>query len=288
VAVAVGYAAVSMLQLSIYVDSLAQVPRMLINLFGAFFYRFGRRRRQGKVYDTKTGKPVPLARVTIYDEEGNPKETKTTDKYGTYFFLVPKGDYTIEASKKGYEIATEEESKKAKTVYANAYTKGKTITANKDDIISQSIPVKQTKISGLARYFGSKSIYNVISIIFWVGLIFSVLQNIFNPTVSNYIITAIYVMFYILRVANLPKPKWGVVSKSKKPVPFTIIEAIDSKEKELVARSVSDEKGRYAFILNPGYYKLTAKTSQGAVSETRFKLDKRKIMGKDITLDQKD
>ncbi len=87
--VAATYATVSLVQIAIGVGSINNIPYVFVNLFGVLFYRRGRKKRQGTVYDIHTGEAVSFARVSILGKGGKVKDVKVTDKYGTYFFLVP-------------------------------------------------------------------------------------------------------------------------------------------------------------------------------------------------------
>jgi len=61
-------------------------------------------KKWGNVLDIKTGKPIHLAMVRIFDVAFNRlKETKLTDEQGRYGFLVNKGEYYLTVNKNGYK-----------------------------------------------------------------------------------------------------------------------------------------------------------------------------------------
>lgn len=277
------YTVLTLLQFSVQVDAFSKLPSMFINLFGVLFYRRGLRKRQGKVYNVDTGQPIPFARITIYGTDGKAKDTKITDKYGAYFFLVPKGSYSIQAQKRGYEIVTNEESQDANTVYDTIYTKEKVLEYEKEAMINESIPMKLNKTNPLIKLFSKSHVYTIFNILFAIGLIISIIISIADPNIYNYSISIVYVLLAILRNVNFIRPRWGTIATPKGAVQaFTTVQTYNAEDSQFIGRTITDEYGRYAFILDKGEYKIQAKTGEGKLGEGKLKIKRRRIIAKDL------
>jgi hypothetical protein len=285
-AMASAYAVISITQIFAGIGSINNIPHIFINLFGVIFYRRSRKKRQGTVYDIHTGEPVPFARVSVLDKRGKVRDVKVTDKYGSYFFLVPKGEYTILAQKKGYELITEEDKSKADTFYHPPYTKGEELKYTKEDMINLAIPLEQKKISKITEIFNKSAVYTTLSVLFYLGLAISIILTIFNPNVYNYTATGIYIALYIIRTANFSKPKWGTITDSKGvSQPFSLINVFDiNKRNTELARTIADQYGRYALILDKGKYLLKAQTTKGKTIRDTLEVKKRRVVGKDLRM----
>lgn len=57
----------------------------------------------GVIYDKKFKKPLPLAIVRLFGQDGRLKETVVTDDDGRYSFLVEPGKYILEINKEGFK-----------------------------------------------------------------------------------------------------------------------------------------------------------------------------------------
>ena len=62
------------------------------------------KRQFGKVFDSKTGLPLPDTVIRLFDiEYGQLVQERVTDKLGRYRFLVSPGKYYLMALSKGYQ-----------------------------------------------------------------------------------------------------------------------------------------------------------------------------------------
>lgn len=286
--VALGSAsALSVLVIASQMDSFTQVPYALFNLFGIFAYRKRRKRREGRVYDAKTGQPVSFARVTIYDEKGKAKETKISDKYGTYFFLVPEGRYILDVQKKDYRLPTEEDHQNIDIIYSSGYSKNKILNFDKDGMVVSSIPLlPQEKRKAFLDIFSRSSVYFLLNLLFYFGFAVSFLTLVWEQNFYNYLVLFIYLLLYLLRLVNVAKPNWGVVySDQGITQAFSFVNVFEKgDEDKFVARTVTDEKGRYAFILDRGSYKFDVITTDQKKASTNVFVKARKIIAKNIKI----
>jgi len=282
VGLAVSVTALAVIQLASQVNSVSQIPSIFINLFSFLAYR--KKRRAGIVYDAKTGQPVPFAQVTIYDNQTQTaKETKVTDKYGSYFFLVPAGDYTITATKSGYNLLSEKEAGQAKSSYASPYTRGKVLSFQEEDIVNDNIPIERITMSDLEKIFSRPATETILSLVFFVGLILSAIFLVANPTAINYLITSLYLFLSIVKYANLALPRWGLIrAVNGAPEAFSLVEVFNQETKTFYGRTVADQSGRYAFILDQGKYSLKAKSVAGQEANGEVGVKRRRIVGKNL------
>lgn len=279
------FSALSIVYIASQVDSVSQIPYAIFNLFGIFSWRRRRQKKQGRVYDVKTGQPVPFAKITIYDEFGTARETKISDKFGNYFFLVPEGKYHLGIQKKGYKLIDEADITNKHTIYSSLYTGKKELNFDKDGMVVQSLPLilSQQKKNRFG-IFSKTILYSVLNIIFYIGLVVSSFIAVHNPSFYNIIVLAVYLFLYLLRVVNIAQPHWGkVFSKKGIAQAFSSISVFDENYPEkMVARAVTDEKGRFAFILDKGDYNLDVVTIDRQEVKEKIHVKKRSIVAKDI------
>ncbi len=272
------YIVFSLIQLGAKAGSLNTASYMIINMLGLFTFQRNRNYQIGTVYDSKTGQPVPYAKVEVLDKKGKVKESKITDKFGGYFFLVPPGEYSLMTHRSGYKTV-----RRPDTVYKTIHTPGKFMVFNKEGIINVDIPLKQEEKSKLSAFLERINLDKILEVVFWVGLITIIVVTILNPTTWNYAMTVSFVILGALKYANYIRPKWGMVmDHNGQGMGFTIIEAQEQANGSLVARTVSDENGRYALILNPGKYQLNVLGPSIKKQTKKINQEKREIFAKKI------
>ena len=65
----------------------------------------------GKVCESKTGNPIPLAIVRLIKIDGEKvMETKVTNSNGNFAFMAPEGEYRLQIAKAGYVFPSKQES----------------------------------------------------------------------------------------------------------------------------------------------------------------------------------
>ncbi len=217
-------------------------------LLDAFLVLFNIKKKKswGIVYDSKTKNPVSLSMINVMDSKGKYIKREICDMYGRYLLVVDKGRYRCEAMKSDYK----------KKFFELAADKTKNVMKDigLDPVKSRfSINLKSTvlKISTLLTK----------SLIFGVYLVY-LAATIVQPTLLNVSITlfasALLVYYaYMLKKRNV---RWGTVinSRTKEPISNAYIRLFNRKTKKLIDIQVSDNKGRFGFIVNPGKYYILA------------------------------
>ncbi|MFZ2188856.1 MAG: InlB B-repeat-containing protein [Candidatus Moraniibacteriota bacterium] len=246
-----------------------------------------KRKNWGMVYDSATGDPIPLVSISVIEAAtGKTKETKLTDKFGSYYFLVPKGEYQLEIKKSGYVIDSHDID--AKTYYTNVLTdpEKKKLTFTDSGIICYDLCLKATNPN--QKSFKDKRLsYFFFAAIFYLGLLLTLFVTLSNPTNLNLFILLVYVSNVIIRNMTHLGSRWGyVVNKEGTKQPFSAISLLDRNTKQLIARTISDEQGRYILLANPGDYilKTIANASQFSQKEENLTLRERGMVKRKIVV----
>jgi hypothetical protein len=287
------FALLIVLKLLLEAQSFTQLRGLFVNFVG--FLLFWRKKRvAGVVYDANNGKPVSLATISVVGaDDGKVKEVKTTDKNGAYFFLVKPGRYFLKAGKKGYKAPHGEDSDNLNAVYSPIYKEEKIIEAEGEQtLIEEAIPLIGQKEDiplqvKLSRVFNKIFRGAFLEIFFWAGFGTSIFALFVNPSVTNFVLISVYGLFFLFQRANFQKIKWGTIfDKSKNPVMFAFVNIFSADgSNNFSARTITDDKGRYSFILEPGEYKIKARSTRGGRSEEILKLKRKKLIGKNLILE---
>ena len=233
-------------------------------LFGILFSK-KKKRGWGIVYDKVTGQPVPLATVNIYDDQGKRRESKVTDSHGIYFFLVTPGKFVLEAIKRGYRTFIPDSNREINVFYEADY-KGGILNITDPDLVNLDIPLELQSANPFRLFFRKKFVESALWIIFWVGLATNILISIYFPSTINYIITALYIILAVARNLCLKSFQWGQVFDSAgKPVVFSEVRILNPGDQRTVARTLTDELGRYLIILKEGSYILEVRSRENAL-----------------------
>ena len=260
----------------------------LFRLFGFLLLR-KRRRGWGMVYDKNTGSPIPLATVSIFDENGVRRESKVTDNLGFYFFLVSPGKYALEAIKNGYQSLISRNNTEENNFYEADYQGGILDVAD-PDLVNLDIPLALEKNKFLRNFFNKRVLRIILSVIFWAGFFVNVVITILFPNPLNFLITFAYLLLAVMRSFSLGVRKWGmVIDQTGKPMEFAEVRIKDPSSGRLVARAVTDQYGRYLIASREGNYILEAQARDGSGHyQTEVNLAKPNMIDKKIILPLQD
>lgn len=263
---------------ALQLDSFGTLFAAIRNGLGLAFLR--RKRKQwGMVYDAANGKPIPGARVSVFNEDGRQLEIVVTDKYGTYAFLVSQGQYRLEAQKEGFKFTPND---KLASFYTDDY-RGEFIDMKESDLIRVNIPMvkeKDFKEEKYRKYFSF-----LFQTIFYVGFILSIFAAITTLSILNITLFVMYAISGLVNESVLGKVKWGkTFMPNGKNASFTYIKVRNKVNGELISKVISDDTGRYYLILNPGRYILEAVAIDGSSWSDDINVLKRKVINKKIKL----
>lgn len=228
-----------------------------------------RRRGWGIVYNSLTKQPVDLAVVRLYSKDTNKLiQTRVTDRQGRYLFVVKEpGKYHITAAKPEHLFPSKFlKSKKEDGRFLDLYYSQSIVVkpGGKEGIITVNIPIDPSKSDKPSKkviaMYVTRRTQNLIASF---GLLLSVGTCIISPKALIILLFLIHLSLYLLfqRLAYPKRPKsWGVVYNkiNRHPLAQAVVKIYDRQFDRLLESQVTDEVGRYSFLVGNNVYYLTA------------------------------
>lgn len=231
-------------------------------------YAAFRRRRSGfgMVFNSVTEKPEALVTVSLKDLHGLTVRTTVSDREGRYRLLAPKGEYTVEVSKHGYTFPSRFVTKERNDTLFENILPAPHIIIKDFGAITKNIPIDPpagTRRPSFfsARFHLSKKLMGIMSLsgpligafVVWAER-------------DSYIAWSLYICYLLVMGGRLfsykpPEPPFGTVrdAMTKKPLEKAVVRVFDNRFNKLMETQVTSAKGRYAFIVNRGSYKIYVK-----------------------------
>ena len=128
----------------------------------------------------------------------------------------------------------------------------------------------QQEINNLQKSIGiflsrTKSIWKSLhTLLFLIGLLFSIYALHITPMWLNYIIVILYIPSLIALIFSFfnKKEKYGTVKdENKKPVEGAIVGLYEKEFDKLVSKRVTNTLGKYKFVVSKGLYKISIMNS---------------------------
>ena len=233
----------------------------------------------GTIYDSYTKRPLPYARVEILNEQNRKLQATITDANGRYGFLISErlSNIQLKAYLTKYDFPSREEpSVVEQKLYPNIYRGGFIdITSG---LTNFDLPMDpRDKASSHSFYFGISSmklnnlLVNAANVLFILGATFGTVNAIVNPNTLNFIILALILTTFLLRISGFKLKPFGLTKdqETNQTLPFGFI-ALHNQGGERVNFTVSDDRGRYFLLTAKGNYLLKAYTPSH-ISPTRTK-----------------
>ncbi|HRY60378.1 MAG TPA: hypothetical protein P5096_03285 [Patescibacteria group bacterium] len=247
------------------INLLSSIFPYLNYLFNVILQFFGIRRKQkpwGILYDSMTKEPIDLGTVRLFDAKTkNIVQTATTDKSGRFGFPPLSGKYYLTAAK--YQFGFPSKLLKGAVVdgkYHGLYF-GDKFNLKKNQKLTISVPIDlATAVTARLRLIDRlKAFSEKISRPFLVvSLMVTLVMLWINTTLYNEILIILYILMILTmrRIRTSAIIPWGIIydSKTKKPLKSMPIKVFDKKYNKLLETRVSDEAGRFTFILPKGEY----------------------------------
>lgn len=286
---AAGAATATAIPYALYLYSLIAHPFLLI----------ARRRRKkwGVVYNSLNKLPLDLAIVRLMDAKtGRILRTMVTDKEGRYFFIVQAGSYRLASVKPGYVFPTAHlKGQKDDAKYVDLYH-GEDIVVREETAITANIPldpVVSTKTPRRVIWEGiGRRLQGTIGYLAILGM---AVACYITPTPVMFSLFALnlgmFMVFRRLAVGRHPK-SWGIVydDHTGKPIQNAVARIFETKFNKLLETQVTDNRGRYAFLVGSNVYYVTfekpgyQKTQKGPVDLVEVKKQEEKLVAVDIRL----
>jgi chitodextrinase len=254
------------------VTSLYDLYLLFLKLIALITGLFRRRRNEpwGVVYDSVTKRPLDPAYVVaqVRGTESSKGEA-ITDLDGRYGFMLDPGEYIIVANKTHYRFPSESlKGRNRDELYENLYF-GDPFRVREGGVVQYNIPLDPVEFDWNEFAKNQDKVFKVYSkknavrawimgIIFYAGLAFSLATLALAPSVLNAIIVAVYAIILAFQVLwRATHRVTRVVTSDGRVLPFSIIKVWMAGLNTIVKKTVSDEMGRYYFLVPPGRYYVT-------------------------------
>lgn len=278
--IAAPVAAVSAVASGALLLSVLDLLPLLQYLFSAPILFLARRQRQtfGTIYHGITKVPIDLAIVRLLNASGKIIRTMVTDKEGRYFFKADPGIYLLSVTKRGFIFpSTYVGHVKEDGKYLDVYTGGNIQVTDRDAIITANIPIdpadsfkKHQAVSlKLARFL--RIFQEVVAL---SGVFASLAVVVIRPSAWHFglffINLGVYLLIWYFVKAHKPKG-WGIVfdEGSNKKIGNVVVRLFEPKYNKLIESTLTDRRGRYAFMVGPNEYYVTFEKNGFAKQEVR-------------------
>jgi hypothetical protein len=259
--------------LGVLLTALGYLPHFFIQLGIWLLSLLGFREKgkvSGYVYDSVTKEPISQAIVKVFNEVHELVWTSVTDSNG-YFKTIEMKDaeYYIKVEAKGYTFPSKIVFGKTDFPLDNVYH-GDPFLTREEKIPDFSIPMDSEDIEEsrkkLARFLSrTKPLWKIFQLLLFVfGLVLTIYATFITPVWWNFVMLSLY----IIPLAALwysffaKKNKYGFVRDTqKKEVEGAIVGLNEGESEKLVSKRVTDELGRYRFIVKQGTYSLSVLNS---------------------------
>ncbi len=231
----------------------------------ALFYR-RRRQKWGTVYNSLTKQPIDLAIVRLYRKEDNRLiQSRVTDKLGRFMFLVSPGKYYLTVTKPKFIFPSNYLAGKKEDVKFLDLYHGETVAVTEKRVsITPNIPVDpQEDARPVKSIIFQRRLRRLQYAAAFSSVPLAVLSFIISPNRFIFGLLVLHIILFILfrRLGYQRPPKnWGIVydSATKKPVGRAIARIYDKQYNKLLETRITDNKGRYSFLVNNNLYYVTA------------------------------
>ncbi|MDQ5883221.1 MAG: tripartite motif-containing protein 71, partial [Patescibacteria group bacterium] len=264
--------------------SLLSIPIRIWNIIPTLLGFRRRKRPWGTVYDSVTKQPLDPVYVMLKNISGKEISTSITDLDGRYGFQVEEGQYSIFANKANYIFPSVKLAGKTEDeLYNNLYFGGSLEVSKNDEIINKNIPMdslsfnwnefEKTKNKKLMKFYSEAELFlaRISKILFFAGLISSVVLTALDPRTFNLVILGLYALIIVLALFGI-KPRASGYVKEKEtgfPLSFGVISVFSAELGREVAHTVIGKTGRYYLLVPKGKYfiKLKKKTGEDSYEE---------------------
>ncbi len=224
-----------------------------------------KRQKWGIVFNALSKRPVDLAIVRLLRAQTNlVVQTRITDALGRFTFIVSPGDYHLQVVKPQFTYPTVVMSHvKEDAGFLDLYH-GEVISVTAQSALTPNIPMDPIVKEETPRSILLKQVLRKIqrgagglSTMVSIGAVFVV------PTPAMAIFATAQVGLYLLfrRLGVAPKPKgWGIVfdQVTNERLGRAVVRIFNKKYNKLLETQMTDENGRYGFVVGKDVYYLVA------------------------------
>ena len=251
-----------------------------------------KRRKSGEyctVYDSVTKSPINGAIVRISKEDGSLVKTVVTDIFGMFDADLESGIYKIDITARDYTYPSRIVVSDYDKPYGNIYH-GKSFEYQKGNVLNYSIPLDPIKSSVIS--YSSSVIKNRLStaleviqyVLIVVGIVllaFSIQYGINTLDILSIISYAVIICINLI-IWLKGRKNYGVVYTTSGNIASGITLVLRELEfDQIVAKRVTDDFGRYRFMIKGGIYRLEVEDNSYELlpgSKNEFKKDENRLL----------
>ena len=216
--------------------------------------RHKKRNPWGQLVNEWTDQPVQGAAVAIIESQFQKiKESQLTDSGGRFGFLVAPGNYYLRIQKSGFvpkmtEVFSVGQNPEQLNLKITLLQSGASIPPLKQKFIKL--------VQGVNNFF-----YAINPYLLFFGTLISLFIFLTVPAKFNLIVLIIYLFMDLLKLILTMRTlkSFGLVidKESKAPLALSVVRLFNVEKNWLMGTRVTDERGRFNFLLLPGSYYLT-------------------------------
>jgi hypothetical protein len=247
---------------------------LLIRLFS---YLLGRRRHDkpwGTVYDSETKQPLDPVYVTAETTgpDGKMKEVASaiTDIDGRFSFFLPDGTYYLKANKTHYKFPSNKlGGREWDELYRNLYF-GAPIVVTDNNVVNLNIPMDSVDFdwnefaktkTNFFRFYDRRKLWlnRLYKLFFSFGFILSVYAVALDPTLVNFVITALYLALIVFNLLwrDKYKPLRVFRESTGLPLSFAILRVFIPNLNQQIKSVAADKFGNFYLLVRHGVYYYT-------------------------------
>jgi 5-hydroxyisourate hydrolase-like protein (transthyretin family) len=221
-----------------------------------------RRRRSGYgiVFDSHTGEPLATAIIRLKTPTGQVIATVVTDSQGRYRLAAARGEYYFEVSKAGFNFPSELTTNKKPSPFYDNILLASHIKTEDYGTITKNIPLDpkwSAKKPLISKIILTKNAQHLLAFLgTGAALYMAALQTSFLP----WLLFAIYLIVMLVRLLTFkpPQPPFGTIrdAATGEPLAQVIVRLMDKKFDKLIETQTTSPKGRYAFVVKRGEFRL--------------------------------
>ena len=220
------------------------------------FFGFLRKRSKvpwGRVYNEWTKSPIAGAKVSVVETTFKKiKETQLTDRDGRFGFLVSPGNYYLDISRASFETK--------QTPPFNVGENAADLNLGIGLVEVRRPPVSFRLIVKIFQAL-NEFLYNVNPYVLAVGTAASAFALLVIPSPLNLAALIAYGVLDVLKVifSSFSAKSYGVVidGQTRQPLALSVVRLFNADSNWLMGTRVTDEKGRFTFLVLPGRYYIT-------------------------------
>lgn len=221
-----------------------------------------RRSGYGTVFHSETGIPEALATVSLRDVHGRVVRTAVTDKQGRYRLMAPKGEYFVEVSKPGFSFPSKYLSKKTYSSVYDRILPSPHVMIKDYGVMTKNIPIDPVAGKGRTsvlrrQYQLPKGLQYLVALSGPVVAVVAAWQLRSWPAL---LIGVGYLVFFANRFFSFKpaQPPFGTIrdAQTGEPVDQVVVRLFELKQNKLLETQITSEKGRYAFLVKAGTYRI--------------------------------